>query len=147
MKRLLLPIAFATAAFAAPLAGSGAAPAAHASSSAVHVALQVGPSYKNKAGFANVNATATISYTSTGATVSITATQLPPPSAVKAVAYIVWVSGDKSARIGTLLRHGNQFSIVANVNLTNVTGIKVTAEHSAMSKSGNGPTVLSGSVG
>lgn len=146
MKRTLLTLTLALAA-AVPVAGRSLTPLP-AAAAPMHVTLKVAKAYKHNMHFAHTMAGATLAYTKHEASLKVTAQHLPKPSAVKAMAYVVWlVDGKMKARAGALKFHSGMAGLKAMVMMTKVQDVVVTAEHSATTKHPMGPVVLSGMVG
>jgi hypothetical protein len=148
MKRILLSVALGVMAIALPVAGRTLAPAPVQAATMMHVTLQVAAAYKTNMKFKHTMAGATLSYANHESKLNLTASHLPKPSAIKAMAYVVWLTdGSMKDRAGALMIHGGMASLKATVMMSKVQDIVVTAEHSATTKHPMGPTVLSGMVG
>lgn len=145
MKRALLALTLTVMAVLVSVVGAGVP--AHAATM-THATLQVAKAYKHNMNFAHTMAAATLSYTKHDATVKLTASHLPKPAVIKAMAYVVWLTdGGMKERAGALMVHGGMASLKATVMMTKVQDVVVTAEHSATTKHPMGPVVLSGMVG
>lgn len=148
MKRTLLAAALGIMTIAVPLTGPALVPAPAHAAGMMHATLQLSRAYKHNMYFAHTMASAALSYTKHDVTVKVTASHLPKPSVVRAMAYVVWLTdGSMKERAGSLMVHGGMASLKAMVMMTKVQDVVVTAEHSSMPAHPMGPVVLSGMVG
>lgn len=147
MIRVLLSLGVGIMALAVPLGSQSLAPLpVHAAP--MKVTLKVAKAYKKNMHFAHTMASATVTYKGHNATIKLTAENLPMPSVIKQMDYVVWATdGGMKDRAGTLMVHGKMASLKATVMMTRIQDIIVTAERSAMPTHPMGPTILSGMVG
>ena len=109
MKRLLLSLTLGVMAVSVPLAGS---PVPVRAATMMHATLEVAKAYKHNMHFAHTMAAATLSTTRHDSTVKLTASHLPKPSTIKAMAYVVWLTdGAMKERAGALKVHGGMAAL------------------------------------